>query len=106
MATAILPAEFSDLEAYTEWSLEHRRDRFHKRVDSPMEKITAFYNAMVPRIDDAVKYLNSKPLNALNAAEKRLLAMCLSLVEVSRCIERWDAPDSGAFDAKKLVIEL
>jgi hypothetical protein len=32
--------------------------------------------------------------------------MALSLIEVSRCIERWNAPDSGAFGADKLVIEL
>ncbi len=106
MSLNTLPTEFKDLEAYSEWSLEHRRDRFHKRLNSPMEKITAFYNAMVPRIDGAVKYLNSKPLAALDESEKRLLAMCLSLIEVSRCIERWDAPDSGAFGADKLVIEL
>jgi hypothetical protein len=106
MSITTLPADFSDLEAYAEWSLEHRRDRFKKRLSSSMEKITAFYNAMVPRIDSAVKYLNSKPLAALDESEKRLLAMCLSLIEVSRCIERWDAPDSGAFGADKLVIEL
>ena len=106
MNVATLPAEFNDLEAYSEWALEQRRDRFHKRLSSSMEKITAFYNAMVPRIDGAVKYLNSKPLAALNESEKRLLAMCLSLIEVSRCIERWDAPDSGAFGADKLIIEL
>jgi hypothetical protein len=106
MSINTLPAEFKDLEAYSEWSLEHRRERFQKRLNSPMEKITAFYNAMVPRIDSAVKYLNSKPLAALDASEKRLLAMCLSLIEVSRCIERWDAPDSGAFGADKLVIDL
>lgn len=106
MSTNVLPNEFKDLEAYSEWSLEHRKDRFHKRLNSPMEKITAFYNAMVPRIDSAVKYLNQKPLADLNKPEKNLLAMCLSLIEVSRCIERWDAPDSGAFGADKLVIEL
>lgn len=106
MSANTLPTDFNDLEAYAEWSLEHRQDRFKKRLNSPMEKITAFYNAMVPRIDGAVKYLNSKPLAALDESEKRLLAMCLSLIEVSRCIERWDAPDSGAFGADKLVIEL
>lgn len=106
MSATALPAEFKDLEAYSEWALEHRKDRFHKRLNSPMEKITAFYNAMVPRIDGAVKYLNQKPLADLDAPEKKLLAMCLSLIEVSRCIERWDAPDSGAFGADKLVIKL
>jgi hypothetical protein len=106
MSANALPAEFKDLEAYSEWSLEHRKDRFHKRLNSSMEKTTAFYNAMVPRIDSAVKYLNRKPLADLNKPEKNLLAMCLSLIEVSRCIERWNAPDSGAFGADKLVIEL
>ena len=106
MSTAALPAEFSDLEYYSEWALEHRKDRFKKRLNTPMEQITAFYNAMVPRIDAIVKYLNQKPLKDLNVTEKSLLSMALSLIEVSRCIERWNAPDSGAFGADKLVIEL
>jgi hypothetical protein len=106
MSTPTLPAEFRDLEYYSEWALEHRKDRFKKRLNTSMAQITAFYNAMVPRIDAIVKYLNQKPLKDLNVAEKSLLSMALSLIEVSRCIERWNAPDSGAFGADKLVIEL
>ena len=88
MNTPTLPAEFRDLEAFFEWSLEHRAERFNKRVNSSMEKITAFYNAMVPRLDKAVAYLNSKPLASLEPADKRLLSMAQSLVEVSRCVDR------------------
>ena len=106
MSTATLPTEFRDLEYFSEWALAQRKDRFKKRLNTSMEQITAFYNAMVPRIDAIVKYLNQKPLKDLNAAENSLLSMALSLIEVSRCIERWNAPDSGAFGADKLVIEL
>ncbi len=106
MSTPTLPNEFRDLEYYSEWALEHRKDRFKKRLNTSMEQITAFYNAMVPRIDAIDTILNQKPLKDLNVAEKSLLSMALSLIEVSRCIERWGAPDSGAFGADKLVIEL
>ena len=106
MSTATLPNEFRDLEYFSEWALAERKDRFKKRLNTSMEKITAFYHAMVPRIDEIVKFLNRKPLKELDAEERNLLSMALSLIEVSRCIERWNAPDSGAFGADNLVIEI
>jgi hypothetical protein len=106
MATAGLPADFRDLEAYLEWALERRAERFHKRVGSTMAEITAFYNAMVPRLDETVAYLNSKPLASLEPADKRLLAMAQSLVEISRCVELWQAPDNYAFDADRINIRM
>lgn len=106
MGASTLPAEFRDLEAFSEWSLEHRAERFNKRVNSSMEKITAFYNAMVPRLDKAMAYLNSKPLASLEPADKHLLSMAQSLVEVSRCVELWQAPDNYAFDADRVKIRL
>jgi hypothetical protein len=43
MGASTLPAEFRGLEAFSEWALEHRAERFNKRVNSSMEKITAFF---------------------------------------------------------------
>lgn len=106
MATTGLPENFRDLEAYSTWALEHRSERFQKRVDSTMAEITAFYNAMVPRLDQVVAYLNSKPLAKLSPADKRLLTMAQSLVEVSRCVELWQAPDNYAFDADRIHIRM
>lgn len=106
MTTTGLPVDFRDLEAYSEWAIEHRADRFKKRVASTMAEITAFYNAMVPRLDKVVAYLNSKPLANLDPADKRLLAMAQSLVEVSRCVELWQAPDNYAFDADRITIRV
>ena len=106
MTTTTLPADFRDLEAYSEWALEHRAERFQKRVGSTMAEITAFYNAMVPRLDKVVAYLNSKPLANLDPADKRLLTMAQSLVEVSRCVELWQAPDNYAFDADRITIRV
>ncbi len=106
MNATTLPADFRDLEAFSEWALEQRADRFHKRVSSSIEKITAFYDAMVPRLDKVVNYLNSKPLASLEQSDKQLLAMTLSLVEVSRCVELWKAPDIDAFAAHRLVFDL
>jgi len=106
MNTTMLPTDFGDLELFSEWALEQRADRFHKRVSSSIEKITSFYDAMVPRLDEVVKYLNSKPLASLEQSDKQLLAMALSLIEVSRCLELWKAPDIDAFAADRLIFDL
>jgi proteasome lid subunit RPN8/RPN11 len=101
-----IPEDFYDLEIFNEWALETRMARFQKRVKSTMGEITAFYNAMVPRMDKVVAYLDSKPLNALSEADRNLMSMALSLVEVSRSVELWQAPDNGSFDADRVYISL
>lgn len=106
MRSSNLPADFRDLEPFFEWALESRVGRLSKRVNSPLEKITAFYTAMVPRLDAIVTYLNSRPLGDLKPGEKSLLAMALSLIEISRCVELWQAPDIPAFAANRLVFDL
>jgi hypothetical protein len=96
---AILPDKFADLEAFAEWSLETEAERYAKRLASTMEEMQAFYDAAMPRLDDALGYLDALELNALPEDASRLLWLVYSLVNVSFPIEVWRqprVPDSGA----------
>lgn len=88
-----LPPAFKDLEPFLCWSIPSRADRFKARFAFSMDDIRRFYETMLPRFDEIMTYLNSKPLDALSPEDQRLLWMTLSLVEISRCVELWNGND-------------
>ena len=106
-ATApILPADFADLEAFAEWSLETEAERYAKRLASSMDELQAFYDAAFPRLEDAITYLDGFPLDALPQDATRLLWLTYSLVNASFPVEVWRqprVPDSGAASMDAVV---
>ncbi len=97
---ALLPAEFADLERFSGWILETERERYAKRLATPMAEMQAFYDAAFPRLAEASKYLEDYPLGQPIPQEQRnLLLLMMSLVLVSFPVEVWQqprVPDSGA----------
>lgn len=95
-----LPAEFTDLEPFSDWILETERERYTKRLASTMGELQAFYDAAFPLLDKANKYLERFPLaGGLPEEEHNLLLLMMSLVLVSFPVEVWQqprVPDSGA----------
>jgi hypothetical protein len=94
-----LPADFADLEPFTDFSLQFERERYAKRLSSTMDELQAFYDAAFPRFEAAMSYLDQFELNALPADAERLLWLCYSIVNVSFPVEVWRqprVPDSGA----------
>ena len=94
-----LPAEFADLEPFVDWALASERERYAKRLSSTMAELQAFYDATLPRLDDAAGYLEQFPLDALPEDAARLLRLCYSLINASFPVEAWRqprVPDSGA----------
>ena len=101
-----LPAEFAELEPFSDWALEFERERYAKRLDSTLDELQAFYDAAFPRLDDAASYLEQFQLDALPEDAKRLLWLCYSLVNASFPVEVWRqprVPDSGAASFDMIV---
>jgi hypothetical protein len=100
MASKDLPVEFADLAPYSDWILETERERYTKRLATPMEEMQAFYDAAFPRLAEANKYLEDYPLAAgIPEPQRNLLLLMMSLVLVSFPVEVWQqprVPDSGA----------
>jgi hypothetical protein len=96
---AILPAEFSDLEQFADWSLQTEAERYDKRLASSMEEMQAFYDVAFPRLKAGMEYLDTFELDALPEDATRLLWLFYSLINVSFPVEVWRqprVPDSGA----------
>ena len=104
---AVLPGEFADLEPFADWSLETESERYAKRLASTMQEMEAFYDATMPRLEAAMKYLDDLDFTALAPDATRLLWLCYSLVNASFPVEVWRqarVPDSGAASLD-LVVE-
>jgi hypothetical protein len=94
-----LPPAFADLEPFTQWALPTEHERFAKRLASPMDELQEFYDAALPRLDDAVEFLDQFDLSALPEDASHLIWMYYSLMTVSFPVEVWRqprVPDSGA----------
>ena len=99
MADALLPAQFAALEPFVEaWCLDSEPKRYAKRLASTMDEIQAFYDAIFPRAEEAICYLEQFPLDDLPENALRLLKLLYSLILVSFPVEIWrqpQIPDTG-----------
>ena len=96
---AALPAEFAELEAFSDWALPSEFDRYGKRLDSSMEELQAFYDAAFPRLEAGTDYLKNVAIEGISEPDRNLLWLFSSLVTVSFPVEAWRqarVPDSGA----------
>jgi len=100
MPDALLPSEFSDLEPFAAtWCLATEDERYQQRLASTMDELQAFYDAVVPRADEAMTYCDRFPLDDLPSDARNLLHLLFSMVMVSFPVEAFGQPripDTGA----------
>jgi hypothetical protein len=93
MTEPLLPPEFSDLEPWVaDWCLDSEPERYAKRLSSTMGEIQAFYDAVFPRAEEAIRYLEKLPLSDLPEDAFRLLKLLYSLILMSFPVEIWKQP--------------
>ena len=96
----MLPPEFADLEPFApKWCLALERERYAERLASTMPDMQAFYDAIVPRAEEAIAYCDKFPLAEMPGDAVNLLHLLYSMVMVSFPIECWGqarVPDTGA----------
>ncbi len=99
-----LPEAFGDLEPFVEYALASERERSAKRQASAMEELQAFYDAALPRLAEALDYLNRFALDAMPADAERLLHLTLALAEVGPAVEVYGAPrERDTLDPERFV---
>jgi len=96
----LLPDGFSELEAFVpDWALPTRAERYAARLDRDFGELVAFYDAVAPRAEEAVAYLDSLDITALPEDATRLLHLLYSMILVSYAVNVFKQnriPDSGA----------
>jgi hypothetical protein len=58
-----------------------------------MAEIQTLYDALLPRMDEIIGYLNQQPLNDMPADAKRLFHLSLSLAEIAPAVEFYKQPE-------------
>ncbi|MEQ9088836.1 MAG: hypothetical protein RLQ26_08850 [Alphaproteobacteria bacterium] len=85
---AKLPKGFEKLEPLSEkWALATQNERQKVRRESTTEELQAFYDAMMPRLEDALDKADEYPLGEMPEDVEQLFFMTLSLAEVAPHIE-------------------
>ena len=88
-----LPGEFADLEPFAaKWCLASEPERWDERMSSSMEEMQAFYDAILPRVPEALAYCDRFPLDDLPDDALHLLRLVHSFVIVSFAVELWHQP--------------
>ncbi|RAV07083.1 hypothetical protein DQP55_22885 [Mycolicibacterium sp. GF69] len=97
--SAKLPPEFSDLEQFSDWCLPTEAQRYAKRLDSSMQELQAFYDAVTARAEEAIAYCDKFALDDLPEDVLNLMHLLYSMIQASFPVECWKqpkVPDSGA----------
>lgn len=90
----MLPAGFEDLECFAAcWSLPSERERNRQRLSSSMEEIQSLYDALLPRMEEIIGYLNQQPLNDMSPEARRLFHLSLALAEIAPAVEFYKQPE-------------
>lgn len=99
--TTLLPVEFAALEPFAQtWCLATETERYHRRVASSMEEMQAFHDAFFPRLEEAIEYCDTFPLDELPDDVVHLVQLIHSLIMVAMSVEVFKQPNAiNAADA-------
>ena len=87
----MLPPEFADLEPFArKWCLASEPERYAERMASSMEEMQQLYDAVFPRVEEAIDYCDKFPLDELPDDALNLLHLVYSLIMVSMPVDVWD----------------
>lgn len=105
--TGTLPQQFRDLEKWSSWALPTEVERYSKRASCSMETLRAFYDAMKPRMEEIIQYLERFPWGTpLGEEDERLFHMGMSYMEAAVPIDLgWkNVVAEDSFPVARLVV--
>ena len=98
--TSILPSGFEDLEPFVaDWAKPTRAERYATRLSKSIDELVEFYDAIAPRSEEAIAYLDALELDALPDDATRLMQLLYSMILVSYAVNIFKQPripDSGS----------
>jgi hypothetical protein len=103
---AMLPNEFADLEPFApKWCLATENERWNERMSSTMADLQSLYDAVLPRVPEAMAYCDKFPLEDMPDDAVNVLRLVYSFVLVSFPVELWAQtypPDTRGTDFIRL----
>lgn len=82
--------DFSDLTPHIEtWGLETRSERVNKHLTSSFEEIKVFHDAIAPRVEEILVFLDQFPVDAIPDEHIKLSYALLALAEIDASVNSW-----------------
>jgi hypothetical protein len=84
--------DFSDLSEFIDdWGLNTSAERLNKRSSTDMSELREFHDAITPRLEEIIQFLNQFPVNDIPEKYKHLSWLALAICEVDDAINLWKA---------------
>lgn len=100
MSATTLPPQFADLERWVaDWARPTRQERYDMRLSKKYVELEEFYDAVAPRAEEAIDYLNTRDITDPADEDARLMQLLYSMILVSYAVNVFmqpRIPDSGA----------
>lgn len=91
---APLPEAFADLNRFVgTWALATETGRTTRRHTVGMDAIVEFKDALLPRVDELVAWLNQYQMDSLPEDAKTAMYLLLSFAEIAPAVEFYNQPD-------------
>ena len=101
-----LPAQFAELQRYVAaWALPTEKERFHKRISTPLAEVRRFNDDMHARIHDVIAWLDRFPLNSPEPQVATLMHLARAYMETSHPVDLdWETTDlADAFTPERFT---
>ena len=103
---AALPSPFAALEAFVaDWALPTEDQRSRRRWACGPDDFQAFYDAMLPRLDEVLAHLDQYALDDIPADARRLFRLGLAFAEMAAHIELYGGATKvpNSFDQSRFI---
>ncbi|CAB3806312.1 hypothetical protein LMG28614_06366 [Paraburkholderia ultramafica] len=88
-----LPEAFADLNRFVDsWALATETARTTRRHTAGMDAIVEFRDALLPRVNELVAWLDQYQMDALPEDAKTAMYLLLSLAEIAPAVEFYNQP--------------
>ena len=86
--------DFSDLKEFMdEWGYADAHERLKKRSNAEFSDIKKFYDAVVPRLEEIIEFLNQYPVDDIPGEFRPLAYMALAACEVDDPVNIWQSSE-------------
>ena len=86
--------DFSELKEFMdEWGDADAHQRLSKRTSAEFSDIKRFYDAVVPRLEEIIEFLNRFPVDDIPGEHRPLAWMALAACEMDDPVNVWKAPE-------------
>ena len=103
-----LPDQFASLQPFVDagWAQPERRDRTEKRLQSSFADLNAVYEAVGPRLQEILDFLDKHPLAQLSDDQARLLQLAFAVADLRNAVENFGQPDVvDGWDTRRFILE-